>query len=381
MSKVSLGIDNIEDYLDLFQHKKVGLITNNTGYNSDFKSTVDILKEKTYLTALYSPEHGIRGDVQAGEKVDSYIDEATGIIVYSLYGKNKKPSEEILNNVDVLALDIQDAGARFYTYLYTMAYAMESCREFNKKFVVFDRPNPINGKDVEGNLLKEKFRSFVGRYPIPQRYGLTIGETAKLFNEEFSIGCDLEVIPMKNWKRDMYFDETGLSWIMPSPNMPSVDTSIVYTGTCIFEGTNISEGRGTTKPFEIIGAPWLNANRIADIMNSMNLPGVKFTPAFFTPTFSKHNGELCRGIQLHVIDRYIYKPVKTGLFLYDTIRKASGDKFEFITFGEKKSSFGIDYLTGDDRVRKNSYKVEQLYSLWQNEVKRFISVKEKYHLY
>lgn len=381
MEKVKTGIDNIDEYMDVFKGKKVGLITNNTGYNSDFKSTIDILRKKTNLTALYSPEHGIRGDIQAGEKVESYIDSKTGIRVYSLYGKNRKPSKEILKDVDVLAFDIQDVGVRFYTYLYTMSYAMESCSEFNKEFVIFDRPNPINGNDVEGNILNENYSSFVGRYPIPQRYGLTIGEIASLFNKEFSIGAALKVIPLKNWKREMYYEDTGLNFIMPSPNMPTVDTAVVYPGTCIFEGTNISEGRGTTRPFEIIGAPWLDGFKIADKMNSLQLCGVKFRPVFFTPTFSKHSGKLCEGVQIHVTDRKTYKPVKTGIFLYETIKYESKDKFEFITFEGKKLRYGIDCLSGDNSLRAANMDANKIYEKWQEDSLRFKKLKQKYHLY
>ncbi|WP_234120944.1 exo-beta-N-acetylmuramidase NamZ family protein [Clostridium hydrogenum] len=381
MEKVKTGIDNIDEYMDIFKGKKVGLITNNTGYNCEFKSTIDILRERTNLTALYSPEHGIRGDIQAGEKVESYIDSKTGIRVYSLYGKNKRPSKEILKDVDILAFDIQDVGARFYTYLYTMSYAMESCSEFNKEFVVFDRPNPINGVDVEGNLLDENYSSFVGRYPIPQRYGLTIAEIASLFNEEFLIGCKLKVIPLKNWNREMYYEATGLNFIMPSPNMPSIDTAVVYPGTCIFEGTNISEGRGTTRPFEIIGAPWLDGFKIANKMNRLKLYGVKFRPVFFTPTFSKHVGKLCRGIQIHVTDRKIYKPVKTGMFLYETIKRESKDKFDFVTFEEKKLKYGIDYLAGNSILRKGNISTDKIYEKCQGDSLKFKELKKKYHLY
>lgn len=381
MEKVKTGIDNIDEYIDIFKGKKVGLITNNTGYNCEFKSTIDILRERTNLTALYSPEHGIRGDIQAGEKVESYIDSKTGIRVYSLYGKNKRPSKEILKDIDILAFDIQDVGARFYTYLYTMSYAMESCSEFNKEFVVFDRPNPINGVDVEGNLVDKNYSSFVGRYPIPQRYGLTIGEIASLFNEEFLIGCKLKVIPLKNWNREMYYEATGLNFIMPSPNMPSIDTAVVYPGTCIFEGTNISEGRGTTRPFEIIGAPWLDGFKIADMMNRIKLYGVKFRPVFFTPTFSKHVGKLCMGIQIHVTDRKIYKPVKTGIFLYETIKRESKDKFDFVTFEGKKLKYGIDYLAGDSTIRKGNISTDKIYEKCQEDSLKFKELKEKYHLY
>ncbi|MDF2881647.1 MAG: hypothetical protein K0R54_2204 [Clostridiaceae bacterium] len=381
MKNVKLGIDNIDKYLHIFEGKRVGLITNITGYNSEFKSTIDILKEKTNLTALYSPEHGIRGDIQAGEKVENYIDEKTGIMVYSLFGNNKKPPKEILKDIDILAFDIQDVGSRFYTYLYTMAYAMESCRDFNKEFVIFDRPNPINGQDVEGNFIAPNCRSFIGLYPIPQRYGLTIGETAELFNNEFIGGCSLKVIPLNNWKRDMYYEDTGLNWIMPSPNMPTIDTATLYSGTCIFEGTNVSEGRGTTKPFEIIGAPWLNAYNIADKMNSLNLTGVKFRPVYFTPSFSKHSGELCKGIQIHVTDRKMYKPVKTGFSLLNIVKEESGNKFQFNPTCDLGPGYGIDYLVGETIFRDGGCNLKEIFDIQNADSNKFQIMKKKYHLY
>ena len=381
MSRVKLGIDNIDKYLDIFENKTVGLITNPTGIDSNFNSTIDLLKEKTNLVALYSPEHGVRGDIQAGEKVDNYIDEKTGLNVYSLYGKNKKPSYDIIKDLDVLVFDIQDVGSRFYTYLYTMAYAMESCKEFNKIFMVLDRPNPIGGEKIEGNILDINDKSFIGLYPITQRYGLTIGELALLFNKEFKIGCDLRIIKLEGWKRWMYFEDTNLPWIMPSPNIPTMDTALVYSGTCIFEGTNISEGRGTTKPFEVIGSPWLNAYRIAEEMNKMSLPGVKFRPAYFTPTFSKHSGDLCKGVQIHITSRKEFKPVITGLSLLFKIREESKEKFKFIPPYTKEGKHMIDYNTGGSYVREGKTTLKELIAMWNEDKIRFASIKERYHIY
>lgn len=378
---VKLGIDNINDYMHLFEDKKVGLITNPTGYNSEFKSTIDILNDNTQLVKLYSPEHGIRGDVQAGGKVDKLVDEKTGIQVYSLYGQNRRPTEEMLHGIDILAFDIQDVGARFYTYIYTMAFAMQSSKEYDKEFVVFDRPNPIGGNLVEGGILNLECRSFIGYYPITQRYALTIGETAKMFNEQFSISCNLHIIPLSGWERHMYYDETGLNWIMPSPNMPTLDTAIVYTGTDIFEGTNISAGRGTTRPFELIGAPWLDADKLSFDMNDLNLNGVRFRPVYFTPSFSTHKGVLCKGVQLHVIDRNLFKPVQTGLYLLDEIRKQSGDKFEFRPPYEKGGKYMIDLITGSSYLRESGYGVHDIIERWEKDAIKFKSIKEKYHIY
>jgi len=237
--------------LNIFGNKRIGLITGPSGVDRNLNSTIDIINKNFNLTALYSPEHGVRGNFQAGEKVGDYIDERTGIKVFSLYGNNKKPTKEMFQDIDIMVIDVQDVGSRYYTFLYTMAYAMEACKENDKTFVVLDRPNPIGGSKVEGNILNTKFSSFVGLYPITQRYGLTIGEIAKFFNGEFNIGCELNVVKLEGWKRDMYYDETGLLWVNPSPNIPTIDSAVLYNGTCLFEGTNISEeGRGQQSPLK-----------------------------------------------------------------------------------------------------------------------------------
>ena len=343
--EVKLGIDLIEENLDIFKDKKVGLITNPTGVNSQFKSTIDVLfeNENINLTALFAPEHGIRGNSQAGGTIGNEKDVITGLTVYSLYGNTKKPTAEMLENVDVLCIDIQDVGARFYTYIYTMAYAMEACKEFNKTFVVFDRPNPIGGK-VEGFILQEEHSSFIGLYPIITRHGMTIGELAKLFNEEFKIGCDLKVIEMKGWTHDLYMDETTAPWINPSPNMPTLDTAIVYTGTGNFEGMNISEGRGTTKPFEFIGAPFINPHKWAEKLNSLGLEGVYFRPMYFTPTFEDYANQLCGGVQVHVTDRDKFSATKVGAAMVYTAK-------ELYPYNSATQSY-IKLVTGNDYLFK-----------------------------
>jgi uncharacterized protein YbbC (DUF1343 family) len=333
------------------------------------------------LVRLYSPEHGVRGDIQAGEAVNHYIDEKSNLPVYSLYGKNKKPSKEMLEDIDVLVFDIQDVGSRLYTYLYTMSYCMQSCAAYGKAFLVLDRPNPLGGIRVEGNLIKEGFTSFVGLHPIPYRYGLTIGETALLFQKEFHIACDLKIVPMEGWKREMYYEDTGLFWILPSPNMPSVDTAVVYNSTCIFEGTNISEGRGTTKPFEFVGAPWLDANILAERMNEKQLEGIVFRPVYFTPTFSKHANHLCKGVQLHVKDRDNFCSVKTGLHLLEEIRNLSGDQFSFTEAYTSNGKPMIDYNTGSDYIRTHDFKAEEVDREWSIEAEEFRIRKVNYHLY
>jgi uncharacterized protein YbbC (DUF1343 family) len=378
---MKLGIDQINQWLPVLEGKRVGLITNPTGVNQNLVSTIDVLKEKVNLVRLYSPEHGVRGDIQAGEVVENYIDESTSLPVITLYGKNKKPTKEMLDDIDVLAMDIQDVGSRLYTYLYTMSYCMQGCAKCGKTFVLFDRPNPIGGERVEGNIIKEGFTSFVGLHPIPYRYGLTIGELAEFFNKEFNIQCDLKVIPMEGWTRNMYYEDTKLAWILPSPNMPTVDTAVVYNSTCLFEGTNISEGRGTTKPFEFIGAPWLNAWKLSDTLNALNLEGVLFRPVFFTPTFSKHTGALCKGVQLHVTDRDRFLAVKTGLHLLEEIIKMSGDHFEYLPPFSQKGKPMIDYNTGNDYIRTHDFTAAEVYGQYKKDEAEFQKRKEKYHRY
>jgi len=376
---VKLGIDRIDDYAHVFAGKRVGLITNSTGMNSSFTSTVDVLYAKTNLVALFSPEHGIRGAAKAGDAVDTAIDEKTQLPVYSLYGATKKPTAQMLANIDVIAFDIQDVGTRSYTYIYTMAYAMQACKELGKTMVIFDRPNPIGGVQIEGNLIKPGFESFIGMYPIPIRHGMTVGELAKLFNTEFNIGCDLVVIEMTGWKREMYFPETHLPWVMTSPNIPTPDTALVYPGTGILGGTNISEGVGTTRPFEFVGAPWLNADELAEKMMALELPGVIFRPAYFTPRFGLYQNEACAGVQLHVVDPRTFQAVKTGISLLYIIKEVSGEKFSFKRKENNESS--IDLVTGDDHVRKGTYSLNELWNLWEKDANQFKEISKKYYLY
>lgn len=378
---VKTGIDVIENYSHLFESKRLGLVSCPTGVNKNLKSTIDILNERFNLTALYSPEHGIRGNLQAGAAVDTYIDESTGITVYSLYGKNKKPSPEILKDIDVLVLDLQDIGSRYYTFLYTMSYCMESCAENNKSLVVLDRPNVIGGEVVEGNILDVKYKSFVGMYPIPTRYGLTIGEMAKFMNKEFNINCNLEVVKLEDWKREAYFDDTDLLWINPSPNIPTVNTAVLYNGTCLFEGTNISEGRGTTRPFETIGAPWLDAYKLADIMNSKGLDGVLFRPAYFEPTFSKHKGELCKGVQIHVTDKRKVKAIEVGIHLLYEVMDMDREKFQWLPPFKEGLNYFIDSLIGTDEVRLRKFEADEFIEKWKKESEEFKRLKESYHMY
>jgi len=378
---MKLGIDLIDKHLDFFKGKRVGLITNPTGINSEFKSTIDVLKEKVNLVALFSPEHGVRGNIQAGVKLDTYIDEETNLPVYSLYGETRKPTKEMLDQIDCLCIDIQDAGSRFYTYIYTMAYCMMAAKEYDKEFVVFDRPNPVNGVDFEGNILDLKYRSFVGYYPILQRHGMTMAELALLFNEEYEIGCKLKLILMEGWERWMYYDDTNLLWVMPSPNFPTPLTAIVYNATCIFEGTNVSEGRGTTAPFQIVGAPYIKPKDFANALNSYNLEGVYFRSLYFTPTFSKHKDKVCGGVEVHVLDRNKFKPVKTGWTMLEVVRTMYPDAFEVNKPYVEGKPCMLEYNTGTNYIKDRLYTLAEQYKILEKDTLEFGKIRSKYLLY
>lgn len=378
---MKLGIDNIKKYLNVFEGKRVGLITNPTGLNSNFVSTIDILKENTNLVALFSPEHGVRGNIQAGVKMDTYIDEKTGVKVYSLYGNTRKPTEEMLAELDVMCIDILDAGSRHYTYIYTMAYSMMACAEANKKFVVFDRPNPAIASICEGNILDLKYRSFVGYYPIIQRHGMTIGELALLFNKEYGINCDLEVIPMEGYERDMTYNETNALWVMPSPNLPTPNTALVYNCTCVFEGTNISEGRGTTAPFEIVGAPFIDPYKLCERLNTYNFESVYFRPMYFTPTFSKFANEMCGGIQLHILDGKLENAVKIGWTILYEIRSLYPDDFKVNKPYVEGRPGMLEFNTGCGYIKDNLYSIDEQFEIIERETKEFLKTREKYLLY
>ncbi len=372
------GIENINKHLDLFKGKRVGLITNASGVDQNFRPTIDILNEKINLTVMYSPEHGLRGNLQAGAELDTYIDEETGITVYSLYGKTRKPTKEMLEDVDIICYDIQDVGARFYTYIYTLAHAMEAAKEHGKKVVVFDRPNPV-GDLVEGNILDLKYRSFIGYYPILQRYGLTVGELAQLFNEEFEIGCDLTVIKMSGYKRDYTWYDLDLPYILPSPNLPTVESLFVYLATCIFEGTNVSEGRGTTKPFSIIGAPWFKTFEVIERLEK-EIPYAKFRSLYFTPISSKHKDKMCAGLEIYITDYKKFEPVIAGMIMLKVIEELH-EEFEYNNPWSVGGNRMIDLNVGDDFIRLATLSIEEIKEKFANDKKYFEAIKRKYHLY
>lgn len=374
-----LGLDVLlDEQLDKLAGKNVGLITNPTGVDQNLNSIVDRLDQAddVNLVALYGPEHGVRGDAQAGDYVEYYIDDKTGLPVYSLYGSTRKPTPEMLEDVDVLLFDIQDVGTRFYTYIYTMAYAMEAAEENGIEFIILDRPNPIGGVEVAGPVLDPDYSSFVGLYPIPLRHGMTVGELAHLFNEEFDIHADIDVIEMSGWNRTDHYDDTPLEWVLPSPNMPTLDTAFVYSGAALIEGTNVSEGRGTTKPFELIGAPFIDGADFAEQLNAADLSGVNFRAAYFTPQFSKHAGQLSGGIEIHVTDEDSYDPVKAGITIVKTIHDMYPENFEFTAF--------FDSLIGNSWVREKiiaGASVDEIVSTWEEELVEFRQIRSEYLLY
>jgi len=372
----------LEDRLELVEGKNIGLITNPTGVDENLASNIFLLCRRpgVCLKAIFAPEHGLWGAEQDGVLVSSVSYEQARIPVYSLYGATRKPTQEMLEGIDALVFDIQDVGARFYTYISTMAMAMEASAENDVGFVVLDRPNPIGGLTLEGNVLDPEFSSFVGYFPIPIRHGMTLCELARLFNDHFQIGARLDVVSMDGWRRDMWFDDTELHWVMPSPNMPALTTAAVYPGTCLFEGTNISEGRGTTRPFELIGAPWIDAHYLAHKLNELSLDGVKFRPIYFIPAFAKYKDRQCGGVQVHVTDRKKFKPVKTALNMLDKIRHTYPDEFQWL--GEDRPFF--DLLMGTDKVRKHLSRgdpVDDIIRSWEGELSEFSEIRDDYLLY
>jgi len=403
---MKLGIDVLfEKHFDLIRGKRIGLITNPTGLESDLDSIIERFRAhpEVKLVALYGPEHGVRGNAQAGEYVQFYYDEKFKLPVFSLYGQTRKPPADMMTNideymrtfdtqdvgktiehgmlqaVDVMVFDLQDVGTRVYTYIATMAYAMTGAAESGIPFIVLDRPNPINGVTLEGSMLEyPEFSSFIGLYPIPLRHGMTAGELAQLFNEKFlPQKVKLTVVPMENWQRHQWFDETGLPWILPSPNLPTLDSATVYPGQVILEGTNLSEGRGTTKPFEFFGAPWIDGYTLARELNALKLPGVKFREVWFTPTFSKFKGERCGGGQLHVTDRTAYQSVATTLAILQTVKKLYGNKLEL-------HDRYFDKVMGTASVREalergESY--ERIVAAWQPGLNEFAKVRAPFLLY
>ncbi len=370
-----LGSDRLfeEPYLGWIQGKSVGLIANHTALNSRLEAVAGVLASRPGIKvkAIFSPEHGFSGDVQAGVLVPHQSR------VYSLYGAHRSPTAEMLRGVDLLIYDIQDVGVRFYTYISTLYECMKAAAREGIPLVVLDRPNPIDGDRVEGPLLDTSLVSFVGVHPLPIRYGMTVGELARLFNHEGELECDLRVVPMQGWHRSRWFDETGLVWVPPSPNMPTLTTATLYPGFCLVEGTNLSEGRGTTRPFQLVGAPWLDAPRLAESLNALGLAGAYFRVQSFTPTFSKFKGQICRGVQIHIVDRDRFDPISCVLhFLRQTLDLHPGE----LEFQDQM----FDRLAGQPGLRTGLLQgvpVEQAVSSWRSGLESFRERRARHLLY
>lgn len=377
---VQYGIDRIEEYRELLEGGRVALLTSVTGRSRGNVSTIDVLNGICHLTALLGPEHGVRGDKAAGALTEDYTDPATGLPVYSLYsGAGKRLRPEILDAFDILVYDIQDVGLRFYTFLSTLCYMVEDCAAAGKRLVVLDRPNPLGGSLVEGGLLQMEYSSFVGCRPVPVRYGLTAGEFARMVNEKEQLHCDLHIVPCGGWQGEA-FPEWGTIWQMPSLGLPTFEGAALYAGTCIFEGTALSEGRGTAAPFRIIGAPGIDGERMVREFSALKLPGVAAVPVYFAPTTSKHQGEVCGGVMLHVTNFAALRPVTLGVELLGLFQRLYPEQSAFLPAVKAGSRPFISLLMGcGDFVP--GWDKDAILARWQAESAAFAQEKTAYHLY
>ncbi len=395
MNRAVAGINHLlsqpEKYL---RGKTVALIVNHTSLADDGKHSISHFQSHpTFaLQALFAPEHGLHGTAQDMVPVANEVDPLSGLRIKSLYGRNENslvPDPAALRNIDNLVFDIQDIGARYYTFIYTMANCMRACKQAGTRMVVCDRPNPINGVAVEGNLVGENWRSFVGQYPLPNRHGMTAGELARLFNEHGGIHCDLRVVPVTGWKREMWHDQTGMIWTPPSPNMPTLTTATAYPGTCLIEGTLLSEGRGTALPFEQIGAPFIDPHKLRARLaeDSRHLPGVYFRPQYFTPQFQKHAGEVCAGLQFHITDRDRFKPLLATVALLRAVAEIYPDQLRWRTepYEFVSDRPAIDLLYGNASLRETifaaDFSLEALENSWREEAASFLPVRQEYLIY
>ena len=384
--------------LDLFEKNwpktlkgsRVGLVVHPASVNSELEHALDCFfkSRKFELAALFGPQHGIRGETQDNMiEWKGFRDRKTSLPVYSLYSNTRKPAPSMLKDIEALAIDMQDIGSRYYTFIWTMELCMQACMETGKPVVVLDRPDPLGGIITEGPVLEMPYASFVGQRPMPVRHGMTIAEIAAYLKNEFYPSLEFHIIPMKGWKRKMLFDETGLPWVLPSPNMPTLDTALVYPGMCLLEATNISEGRGTTRPFEIFGAPFVDAEMLAEKLKSFKLPGVIFRPMYFQPTFQKHAGKLCGGTQIHVTDRNRFKPFKTGCAVLKAVYDLYPDSFKWKQppYEYETEKMPIDILAGTDRFRKDiesGKKLQYMEEWWSEQCSKFNkTVRNKYLIY
>lgn len=385
------GLDRIDKEWPLkLKGARAGLLVHPASINKKFEHAVDsVLKSKKLeLKALFGPQHGIRGETQDNMiEWSGFRDKKTKLPVFSLYSDTRKPKPEMLKNIDVLVLDIQDVGSRYYTFIWTLELCMQACLEAGKSVVVLDRPNPINGNLTEGPLLQMEYASFVGQRPLTIRHGMTVGEVGCYLKEEFYPSLDFHVIPMKNWQRKMWFNNTGLPWVMPSPNMPTIETAAVYPGMCLLEGTLLSEGRGTTRPFEIFGAPFADPDTLVRRLNEFRLAGVTFRPMYFQPTFHKHAGRVCGGAQIHIVDRDKFRPFKTGVAILKAIHElyTAYPLWKLPPYEYETEKMPIDILAGSDKVRQDIERgvdIKQMEGWWEGQCSHFNrTLRKKYLLY
>jgi uncharacterized protein YbbC (DUF1343 family) len=389
--RVKTGLDSVEkSWPRDLRGARTGILIHPASVNSRFEHASDVFirSSKWELKAFFGPQHGIRGETQDNMiEWEGFTDRKTGLPVYSLYGKTRQPGPAMLSNIDLVAIDMQDVGARYYTFIWTMALMMKACEAEGKKVVVLDRPNPVGGHLMEGPVLRPEFRSFVGLHPLPARHGMTIGEISLYLRDAFYPGLDLRVIPMEGWRRDMWFENTGLPWVLPSPNMPTADTAVVYPGMCLLEATNLSEGRGTTRPFEVFGAPFVDPDQFLTRIRELNLKGVVLRPLFFLPTFQKHAGHLCGGAQIHVGNKETFRPFKTAVAILKVLFELYTDHFSW-----KKPPYEyeevlppIDILAGTDSLRSDiecGTALTTMEDRWTEESREFQrTVRKKYLLY
>ena len=387
-AKVQTGIEVLRaDGFKLLEGKRVGLTTNPTGVDSHLKSTIDILweAENVNLVALYGPEHGVRGNVHAGDVVDNEVDKKTGLKMYSLYGKTKKPTKEMMDEIDVMVYDIQDNGCRSYTYISTMGMLMEACIEHNKELVILDRPNPLGGKKIEGCLVEDGYISFVSQFKIPYLYGQTPGELAMYLNAtDYENKCKLTVVKMKGWKRDMTWEETGLEWIVASPHVPHGQSAVFYPVTGIFgEFGYISIGVGYTLPFEVMGAPWISADTLAEAMNALDLPGLEFRPIYYKPYYSTFKGELCQGVQIHILDYEKARLSEVQFLVVQELMRLWPEKNWFELCNQKRFDM-FDKVCGTNKIREmfgKHYQWEDIREYWYKDVEAYRQASSKYYLY
>jgi uncharacterized protein YbbC (DUF1343 family) len=387
---IRLGIERLlDDQIDLLKGARVGLVCNQASVNHAFHHAADLFHQhpQINLTTLFGPQHGIRGDVQDNMiETGHAADRSTGLPIYSLYSETREPSEDMLREVDVIVVDLQDVGTRIYTFVYTLANCMRAAKRLNKKVIACDRPNPINGIQLEGAVLDPAFASFVGQFPIATRHGMTFCELGRLFNEAFGIGCELECVTMDGWSRALWYDETDGPWVLPSPNMPTLDAATVFPGTVHLEGTQMSEGRGTTRPFELVGAPYIDADRFAETLNGRNLPGVYFRSCVFLPTFQKHGGEACGGVQIHVTNRETFQPALSGIAIVKTAFDLYGDGFKWknppYEYEYDKNPF--DVIAGTSKVREaieRGDSLERIKESWEAPLADFSKLRGDFLLY